>query len=66
MPRDIALFSLFVPALLPILVGSVLLFIALDLWLSRIGWYRHIWHPALFRASLFTALFCTAGLLLRP
>jgi protein AaeX len=31
-----------------------------------LGWYRFVWHPALFRAALFTTLFCVAGLLLRP
>jgi hypothetical protein len=66
MPRDIVLFSLFVPSLLPILVGCVLVFVALDLLISRLGWYRFVWHPALFRAALFTVLFCAAGLLLRP
>ena len=34
MPRDIVLFSLFVPSLLPILVGCVLVFVALDLLIS--------------------------------
>jgi protein AaeX len=66
MPREIALFSLLVPSLLPILVGCALLFVALDLLISRLGWYRFVWHPALFRAALFTVLFCVAGLLLRP
>jgi protein AaeX len=66
MPREIAIFSLFVPSLLPILFGCVVVFIALDLLISRLDWYRFVWHPALFRAALFTTLFCVAGLLLRP
>jgi hypothetical protein len=66
MPREIVLFSLFVPSLLPILVACALVFVALDLLISRLGWYRFVWHPALFRAALFTTLFCAAGLLLRP
>lgn len=66
MPREIAIFSLFVPTLLPILVGCALAFVALDLLISRLGWYRFVWHPALFRAALFTVLFCSTGLLLRP
>jgi hypothetical protein len=60
------IFALFVPSLLPILVGCTLVFVGLDLLISRLGWYRFVWHPALFRAALFTALFCGAGLLLRP
>lgn len=66
MPREISFFALLIPSLLPVLVGSALLFIALDLGLSRLGMYRHVWHPALFRASLFTVIFAAAGLWLRP
>jgi protein AaeX len=66
MPREIAIFSLLLPSLLPILLVCVLAFSALDLLISRLGVYRFVWHPALFRASLFTVLFCVAGLLSRP
>jgi protein AaeX len=66
MPREIAIFSLLVPSLLPVLLGCVLVFIPLDLLISRLGAYRFVWHPALFRASLFAVLFCIAGLLFRP
>jgi hypothetical protein len=66
MPREIAFFSLLVPGLLPILVSCAAAFVGLDLVISRLGWYRHVWHPALFRASLFAALFAAVGLLLRP
>jgi protein AaeX len=66
MPREIAVFSLLVPGLLFILLGCAPVFVCLDLLLSRLGCYRFVWHPALFRASLFTVLFCIAGLLLRP
>jgi protein AaeX len=66
MPREIAIGTLLMPSLLPILLGCVLVFVALDLLISRLGVYRFVWHPALFRASLFTVLFCIAGLLLRP
>jgi hypothetical protein len=61
-----AVFSLLVPSLLPLFLGCVAAFIALDLVLSRVGLYRHVWHPALFRASLFTTLFGALGMLLRP
>jgi protein AaeX len=66
MPREIAIFSLLIPSLLLVFLACVLAFIALDLLVSRLGVYRFVWHPALFRASLFTVLFCVAGLLLRP
>ncbi|MEO8780201.1 MAG: DUF1656 domain-containing protein [Rhodanobacter sp.] len=66
MPRDMAVFSLLVPSLLSIFLGCVAVFIALDLLLSRVGLYRHVWHPALFRASLFTTLFAAIGMLLHP
>jgi protein AaeX len=66
MPREIAVFSLLIPGLLPILLGCVVIFAVLDRLLTRWGCYRFVWHPALFRASLFTALFCIAGMLLRP
>jgi protein AaeX len=66
MPREIAIGTLLLPSLLPILLGCVLVFVAMDLLISRLGVYRFVWHPALFRASLFTVLFCIAGLLLRP
>jgi protein AaeX len=66
MPREIAIGTLLLPSLLPILLGCVLVFVAVDLLISRLGVYRFVWHPALFRASLFTVLFCIAGLLLRP
>jgi hypothetical protein len=64
MPGEIDLFSLLVPGLLPVLVGCVLLFIALDLVLARLGFYQYTWHPGLFRVALFAAMFSGASLLL--
>lgn len=64
MPREIDLFSLFVPGLLPILVVCTLLFVVLDLALARLRLYRFVWHPSLFRLALFAALFSGAALLL--
>lgn len=66
MPREIAILGFLTPALLLILLGSIALFVLLDLGLSRLGLYGHVWHASLFRAALFTSLFCVAGLLLRP
>ncbi|MGF6574820.1 hypothetical protein ABH945_006948 [Paraburkholderia sp. GAS333] len=64
MPGEIDLFSLLVPGLLPILAGSVLFFVVLDLVLARLGFYRYTWHPSLFRVALFAALFSGVSLLL--
>ena len=65
MPREIDVFALLVPGLLPILVGCVLFFVVLDLALARLGFYRFTWHPGLFRVALFAAIFSGAALLLR-
>lgn len=62
MPVEFALFGFLVPVLLPVLVGSALFFIALDLVLARAGAYRFAWHPGLFRVALFVILFCGVAL----
>jgi len=64
MPGEIDLLALFVPGLLPILAGCALLFVVLDLILSRLGFYRYTWHPSLFRGALFAAMFSGVSLLL--
>jgi protein AaeX len=66
MSSDIGFLSLIMPALLVILLVSVVLFIGLDFLLSWLGCYRQVWHPALFRAAIFTMLFCGMSMLLRP
>ncbi|GAB5097198.1 DUF1656 domain-containing protein [Caballeronia sp. LP006] len=63
MPREIDVFSLLMPGLLPILAGCVLLFVVLDLVLARLGFYRFTWHASLFRVALFAAMFSGASLL---
>jgi len=57
MPREIELFGLLVPTLLPLFLGCVLLQWALDALLTQLGLYRHAWHPALLRLSLFVCIF---------
>jgi len=64
MPREIALFSVLMPSLLPVFVACVVLFGLLDRLLARTGLYRQVWHPALFRAALLACLFSGIGLLL--
>lgn len=64
MPREIAFYGTQMPGLLPVFVGCLLLMMLLDLLLSRIGLYRQVWHPSLFRLALLVCLFSSAGLLL--
>jgi protein AaeX len=58
---EITISTFLVPGLLLVLMACFPLFIALDLTLARTGTYRHVWHPALFRASLFVSIFCLAS-----
>lgn len=62
MPREIAVFGLLMPTLLPLFIGSILLQWGLDTLLARLGLYAHVWHPALLRISLFVCLFGVFGL----
>ena len=62
MPRELSLFSVLVPSLLVVVALTTALFVLLDLALSRAGMYRHVWHPALFRAALYASL-CSGAVL---
>lgn len=64
MPREIALSSILMPSLLPVFIGCLLLYLLIDRLLARLGFYQQVWHPALFRVSLFVALFSGIGLAL--
>lgn len=64
MPHEVAIYGVLVPGLLPVFIGCLLLMVLLDLAVGRLGLYRHVWHPALFRFALFVCLFGFAGLLL--
>jgi hypothetical protein len=57
MPRELSLFGLLVPTLLPLFLASMLLQGVLDRLLGAAGIYRHLWHPALARLALFTCIF---------
>lgn len=61
MRHEFAIHALLVPGLLLVLFACIPVFIVVDLALARIGVYGCVWHPALFRASLFVVLFCVAG-----
>lgn len=64
MPRELAIFGALVPSLLLVFVFSLLLLWLLDWVGGRFGWYRHVWHPALFRLALFVCIFGGLGLLM--
>lgn len=61
MPRDINLFGVLLPGVLPLFLFSLLCQVALDRVLTMLGAYRRSWHPALVRVCLFVCIF--SGLL---
>ena len=62
MPREISFFDAYVPTLLlaTLLAGAITLLT--DRLLVRLGWYELVWHPALFRISLFACIAAWLGL----
>lgn len=64
MPHEVSFHGVLIPGLLAVFIGCLLLMVLLDLLVGRLGLYRHVWHPSLFRLALFVCLFGTAGLLL--
>lgn len=62
MPRELAVFGILIPTLLPVFVLCMALQVGLDRILGKLGFYRHVWHPALVRLCLLVCLF---GMLLR-
>jgi hypothetical protein len=63
MPREIALGGALVPGLLLVFLACLLALWGIDWIVGRLGLYRYVWHPALFRLALFVGLFGAAGLL---
>lgn len=57
MPREIAIFGVLLPSLLPLFVASLLLQGVLDWVLGHTGLYRRAWHPALVRLCLLVCIF---------
>ena len=64
MPREFAIGGMLLPGLLVLFVGLLVLMALLDGLAGRLGWYRHVWHPPLFRAAVFVLLLGCFGLLL--
>ncbi|MDD2336141.1 MAG: DUF1656 domain-containing protein [Geobacteraceae bacterium] len=63
MPREFALLDALVPTLLLAFLFSIALQALLDKFFSKLGLYRHVWHPPLFRISIFVCIFGILGLL---
>jgi hypothetical protein len=62
MPRDLAIFGAYVPAIVPLCVGGAALTWLLDRLLAAVGLYRLVWHPSLLRASLLVTVCGALGL----
>lgn len=64
MPREIAVFGILLPSLLPVFVLSLVVHLGVDLLCGHFGVYRHVWHRALFRLCLLVCIFGAMALLL--
>jgi hypothetical protein len=64
MPREFALGDALVPGLLAWFVVSLGLLWLVDWLAGRFGFYRHVWHPPLFRLAVFVCVFGSVALLL--
>lgn len=62
MPREFPLLDALVPSLFLAFLVSVALQTILDRIMGHIGVYRHVWHPPLFRVSVFFCIFGLCGL----
>jgi len=62
MPRESSIFDALVPSLFLLFLGCVLLQTLVDRIMGRLGVYRLVWHPPLFRLSVFCCLFGACGL----
>lgn len=64
MAREIAIFGILIPSLLPIFILSALIHIGIDWLCSHFGIYRHVWHKSLFRLCLLVCIFGVLALIL--
>lgn len=62
MPRDIAFLDAYIPAIVLLFIVGAALTWVLDSLLARVGVYRVVWHPSLFRVSLLVIVCCALGL----
>ena len=64
MPPEIAIFGIYVSPLLPTLLLLSAVYWVLDTLLAHCGLYQRVWHPSLFRLSLFILIYAVLGLAL--
>jgi hypothetical protein len=50
---EVSIYGLFVPPLLLLTLAALVVSRLLNLVLAKVGFYRVVWHPALFDLSLF-------------
>jgi hypothetical protein len=62
--RQASIAGAYVPTLMIVFCLCAALTWLIDLAVARIGIYQFIWHPPLFRVSLFVCLFSVAGVAL--
>lgn len=62
MPREISFFGAYVPTLLFAVLLAGVVTLAADRVLVRLGLYDLVWHPALFRVSVFICVAALFGL----
>ena len=56
---EVSLYGLYLPPLLLLTLAALLISRVLNLALARTGFYRLVWHPALFDFSLFVIVLGT-------
>ena len=56
MIADLDLYGVFIPTLLLIIIGCYIVFRLAHYALARVGFYRLVWHPALFDVALYVVL----------
>jgi len=66
MLREFPLFGALAPSLLAYFLGAGALFVVIDRAITRVGFYRLAWHPALARFGLFLCVFSALVLATRP
>lgn len=64
MAREIAVFGILMPSLLPVFVLSLLIHVGVDWLCGHFGVYRYVWHKSLFRLCLLVCIFGVLALLL--
>ena len=61
---EVDLLGAFAPTLVVQFVGSLVIFVVTNALLTKVGFFRLVWHPPLARFSLFAFLFCVVALVM--